>query len=85
MNLWIRSQDGLYLMKVETLTSTLRANKEPAIVNTINDVRYLLGEYKTKERAFEVLDEIQILLQGNTFIGTINRETECIVYEMPKE
>lgn len=40
----------------------------------------LLGTYKTKERAIELLDEIQDLLQ-NAYAGNVNR----IVYQMPVE
>ena len=41
---------------------------------------YCVGIYKTKERALEVLDEIQDLLQ-NAYVGSLNR----IVYQMPAE
>lgn len=39
-----------------------------------------LGFYSTKERALEILDEIQDLLQ-NAYVGNANR----IVYQMPKD
>ena len=38
-----------------------------------------IAEYETKERAIEVLDEIQDLLQ-NAYVGNANR----IVYKMPE-
>lgn len=40
----------------------------------------IIGTYKTKERAIEVLDEIQDLLQ-NAYVGGSNR----VVYQMPKD
>lgn len=44
------------------------------------DYKTELGIYETKERAFEVLDIIQDLLQ-NAYVGKSNR----LFYQMPKE
>ena len=59
MELWIRSQDKRILQKVDNIF--LNANYENRRIYTIdiNDIETELGEYKTKERALEVLDEIQ--------------------------
>lgn len=78
MELWIRSQDGRILQEVDNLF--LDANYENKRISTYDGDNVELGTYKTKERALEVLDEIQDLLQ-NAYIGNSNR----IVYEMPKE
>ena len=60
MDLWIRSQDKNYLMRAGVLA--LRDIKGTIISNTVSDNCYIIGEYKTKERALEVLDEIQSFL-----------------------
>ena len=74
MELWIRSQDRYTLIK---------SSKIYVFGNTICDgskEKIKLAEYKTIERALEVLDDIQNLINDiadNKIVG-------C-VYEMPKE
>lgn len=58
MDLYIRSQDRLILEKYETL----QLCQNPDGTWFFNS-GLVLGKYKTKERALEVLDEIQNLLQ----------------------
>lgn len=65
MELWIRSQDKMNLVKINQISINY-ANKTQIIANCLpeyyeNSGNYyeLLGTYKTKERALEVLDEIQ--------------------------
>lgn len=78
MELWIRSQDK------RTLINTRRIDVDDNNIIVWDEGRYAneiyLGIYKTKERAIEILDEIQDLLQ-NAYIGNVNR----IVYQMPKD
>ena len=88
MELWIRSQDkeSLLLIKkvfyhctcdeMESLGEHYIGNKE-----WVGDKDYtLLGKYKTKERALEVLDKIQkYILLPNVI------DNSAYVYEMPKE
>ena len=85
MELWIRSQDKVVLEKVERIL----AND-----NYIETKLSILGNYKTKERALEVLDDIQraIILDYKSDFGmndgtpiTFNKNTDTIVYEMPKD
>lgn len=63
MNLWIRSQENKairnMLLKVDTLELGDFNTKEECIV--ANNL-YCVGIYKNKERALEVLDEIQNIL-----------------------
>lgn len=77
MELWIRSQDKT------TLINTRRIDVDDNNIIVWDEGRYAseiyLGIYKTKERALEVLDEIQDLLQ-NAYVGNVNR----IVYQMPE-
>ena len=60
MNLWVRSQDKECLMPIKN-PICVYDNK----INYKESASYIItiGEYKTKERALEVLDEIQSLLQ----------------------
>ena len=69
MELWIRSQDKMNLVKINQISINY-ANKTQIIANCLpeyyeNSGNYyeLLGTYKTKERALEVLDEIQNILK----------------------
>ena len=56
MELWIRSQDKEKLLKVDEIH--LGLNKQ--YINSVIWVNnWIVGEYATKERALEVLDEIQ--------------------------
>ena len=65
MELWMRSQDR---------TDLICINRIYAVNNQIRTKVYgeigftVLGEYKTKERALEVLDEIQEILKPRTII-----------------
>lgn len=62
MELWIRSQDKRILIKVDNVF--LNANYDNKRISTYDgDSNTTLGEYKTKERALEVLDEIEKLIK----------------------
>ncbi len=84
MNLWIRSQDKERLTEVNDLRIYYGKEEDLWAIEDCDD----LGYYKTKERALEVLDEIQNILKhislqtnnNNQFVGTTT-----YVYEMPKE
>ena len=73
MELWIRSQDKTFLKKVNTIGIVEGSDFCFISENLTTD----FGKYKTKERALEVLDEIQNEVK---YITDIN-----IVYEMPSE
>lgn len=66
MDLWIRSQDKYILKKVNGVVLA-QSGKFFAIYPTEKELGELefLGYYKTEERAFEVLNEIQKLLIPN--------------------
>ena len=55
MELWIRSQDREKLSKAEYLG----VYQKKIYVDGYKENGYCIGTYKTKERALEVLDEIQ--------------------------
>lgn len=77
MELWIRSQDKEILMKANRID----VDDKNIIVwdNDCHCGETYMGEYKTKERALEVLDEI------TDFIDGLNKTNTITIYEMPKE
>ena len=78
MNLWVRTQDKECLTNISNIQYVYKNNIHG--LGTYYDNLKILGTYKTKERAIEILDEIQDLLQ-NAYIENANR----IVYKMPKD
>ena len=91
MELWIRTQNKQTLLSVNNISCD-----ESCIFTKImpTDKHGILGKYKTKERALEVLDEIQdLFIKQHISESVINQDgitfnTEqlnSIVYEMPKE
>ena len=69
MELWVRSQDKMNLVKVRQISVNYQDNKQiianytPESYENSGVYYELLGTYKTKERALEVLDEIQNILK----------------------
>jgi hypothetical protein len=61
MELWIRSQDKNSLIKVENIYSDVLPEDGYYKIFNMPD-EDILGKYITKERALEVLDEIQHIL-----------------------
>ena len=63
MELWIRSQDRTTLEKIDTIQICQNPD------NTwFFNTGLVIGKYKTKERALEVLDEIQNILKPQMII-----------------
>ena len=88
MELWIRSQDKEVLTRVVDIWKD--ADKNEIWSQSSFAIKNCLGIYKTKERALEVLDEIQYLLRGHVYESHINKfdiynGDDIKVYEMPKE
>ena len=75
MDLWIRSQDKECLVKISNIQYVYKNYIHG--LGTYYDNLKILGEYKTKERAIEILDEIQYLLE--------TREVSQMVYNMPEK
>lgn len=89
MSLWVRSQDKRILQRVDNIF--LDANYEDKRISTYDGDNIELGTYKTKERAIEVLDEIQDELIGSDFMP-MEKDEEVVltcgsakIYEMPEE
>lgn len=85
MELWIRSQYGSLLEKAEAIKI---ANYDGTISIVINN-DYVFGKYKTKERAIEVLDEIQEAKLGNFHYRCnsnvkVSSKEDTIIYQMPE-
>ena len=72
MNLWIRSQDKECLTNISNIQYVYKNNMHG--LGTYYDNLKILGTYKTKERAIEVLDEINKLLIPKPIISTYNVE-----------
>lgn len=92
MKLWVRSQDRRILQKVDNIF--LDANYENKRISTYDDNNNTeLGTYKTKERALEVLDEIQVFMRDYAYVKKVNglgQELDLIpnpilIYNMPKK
>ncbi len=81
MELWIRSQDKLKLVKVNYVYAIENKINSFSIYGETIDSAPIIGRYETKERAIEVLDEIQKLLKT----AELNDDINVIVYQMPKD
>ena len=85
MELWIRSQDKNSLTKVSNLSlqeikHPVRHDTEYWGIGTYYDNLQMLGKYLTKERALEVLNDIEYWL-----VKTNENKQQVVVYEIPKE
>lgn len=93
--MWIRSQDKEFLMKVDNIN--LELNRLFTFVDGVTTA-FTLGTYKSKERAIEVLDEIQYKIQclnddfyyehvefvkNKSYTG-YKKQHKDIVYQMPE-
>lgn len=65
--MWIRSQDKLCLTKNDAMVivDNHKNNKKVWSLINVGGFQYNLGTYNSKERALEVLDEIQAYLENN--------------------
>ena len=75
MDLWVRSQDRKNLVKVNAIfiDDTDMVDKGFVTIYSQN-CEFELGTYNSKERALEVLDEIQSLIKPKAIIQNINNE-----------
>lgn len=82
--MWIRSQGKKILGDFKAVMM-----KDKAVCGYLDDTKgTVLGEYKTEERAAEVVDEIELrLIQGTKFdeIYSGKRTTSDGVFHMPQE
>lgn len=92
MELWVRNQTKTGLYKIDNIYIHEDEDKTIHIwADGINKyLKYYLGGYKSKERALEILDEIQNFMLCNkeykyTTIASINELGGCYIYQMPSE
>lgn len=90
MNLWVRSQDKRILQKVDNIYLNANYDNRRICTNDSRDYESDLGEYKTKERAIEVLDEIQnkinLINLGYDFGSPmIDLKNPTYIYQMPEK
>ena len=97
MELWIRSQDKEVLLNIKGIqyqncklveNETVEANILIGLYNYYDNE--ILGEYETKERALEVLTEIQnkinLINLGRDFGSPmIDLKNPTYIYQMPAE
>ncbi len=82
MDLWIRSQNRMGNFKSNSQVIRRIGHedgKEEFVILNDDKINELLGTYKTKERAIEVLDEIHYMIKVNIIM------TSGIYYHLPKE
>ena len=94
MELWIKNQNGTRLIKANNILLYKFDTGEYGI--QVNDDCFV-GEYDTKERALEVLDEIQSMIHYTYNFENLTYEKADLIlkgkiienmvkiYEMPKE
>lgn len=75
MKLWIRSQDKKHLLKCEAFLIEGVGNNRFGIRAFTKNYDFDIANYETKERALEVLDDIQNILKP--IIITTGYECEC--------
>ena len=92
MELWVRSQDKKHLIKCEAIMYEETGIGYGLRAFTKN-YDFDIGIHKTKERAIEVLDEIQNFMRDYVCVKKTNRLGEeidiipkpILIYNMPKE
>ena len=84
----MRSQDKECLINISNIQYVYKNNMHG--LGTYYDNLKILGEYKSKERALEVLDEIQEAKLGNFYHRypsnvEVSSKEDTIIYNMPEE
>lgn len=87
MNLWVRSQDRMNLVKVRQIGVNYQDNKQiianhiPELYENSSCYYELLGTYSTKERALEVLGEIEERIMLINTINIVKDRDSLIAYK----
>ena len=96
MELWVRSQLKEFLIKVNDLR-IMQLTEDGFEIGEKTDDWFIVanddpcvGKYKSKQRALEILDEIENFMLCNkeykyTTIASINELGGCYIYQMPEE
>ena len=80
MNLWVRSQNKECLIPIK---NPICVYDNKIVYKESASYIITIGTYKTKERALEVLDEIQT--KTNNIANTDDENFINIVYQMPEK
>ena len=86
MELWIRSQDKMNLVKIRQISlnysnkKQIIANYTPESYENSGGYYELLGTYETKGRTIEVLDEIQNILKPKYILDTSSIKPDVKFY-----
>lgn len=95
--MYIRSQNKENIVEINGMIGlkyndkkSIIANYQPDFTDKYDGYYEILGTYKSKERAIEVLDEIQKHIENNLLFNfKSNGECEILprneIYQMPKE
>ena len=90
MDLWIRSQDKENTVKIINQyglkyndKKTIIANYQPDFTDKYDGYYEILGTYKSKERALEVLDEIQKCLEFQSVLLGDNETAMKVLANLP--
>lgn len=84
MDLWIRTQDKMNLVKVNQIninyknTCQIIANYIPDFIGKEGEYYETLGNYNSEERALEVLDEIQNILRPTLLLNGCSIDDETL-------
>jgi hypothetical protein len=86
--MWIRSKDKTVLVETKRIIANGKCIVNQVLCQSEADDYDILGEYATKERALEVLDQIQQRLteghRSDVIVGATRVYREN-VFEMPEE
>lgn len=97
--MWIRSRDGKRLICIGQgenwyleISQQLADGMRNIYVKTLENRYIILGTYKTEERAFEILDEVQELQEDMLSFqlnkwdeGCFFEKHKSMIYQMPEE
>lgn len=90
MKLWLRTQNQERLCEIDCISysainSTINKNdllgeltSETQTIHSLISRGINLGRYSTKERCFEILDELQTIIEKG-------KNSETVIYKMPQE
>ena len=83
--MWIRSQDKMYLDDIKSfwISKNYSKTKRVKIYGRMDgkDEGGIYGEYKTKKRCLEILEEIENWINEQAVVKCISR----VVYQMPEK
>ena len=90
--MWVRTQDKMQLVKINEIH--IKVDEDGFVGIWVDDkkesLKYFLGTYKSKERAIEVLDEVEkkinLINLGHDFGSPmIDLKNPTYIYQMPNE